>query len=426
MGGLPLFLALVSPVLALIYRESGDVIIAFFKDLAAAPEDTLKMVWEHIAPNQEALIYYGVYMAFLLVGSIIVPGKMHKGTALNVKDKDGKETKEKHHLVYKCNGLQLYLILLAALYYFGYVQRYFDPTFMYTNFFPILTTVNLTALAASVYLYVKGLIQGADKGQVHPKTGNPIYDFVMGVQLNPAVPIPFYDLDFKFFWLRPSMMGWTVINFSLLVTHLEKNNGEVSMPMVLYQVFTFLYVFDYFFFEEYMTSTWDIIAENFGFMLVWGDLVFIPFVFSVQAWWLVDPSTDGYPSFEPWMVACIVFTFVVGYTIFRGANRQKHLYKQDNTALVWGKPPKKIGRLLCSGWWGMARHINYFGDIVLAVSYALPCAFMSVYPWAYPIYLTILLIFRERRDEAKCAAKYKDIWKQYTTAVPYRIVPYLY
>lgn len=46
-----------------------------------------------------------------------------------------------------------------------------------------------------------------------------------------------------------------------------------------------------------MTSTWDIIAENFGFMLVcapfsllahsgqvFGDLVFIQFFFGIQAW----------------------------------------------------------------------------------------------------------------------------------------------
>jgi hypothetical protein len=32
--------------------------------------------------------------------------------------------------------------------------------------------------------------------------------------------------------------------------------------MALYQIFTFIYVFDYFFLEAYMTSTWDIIAEK--------------------------------------------------------------------------------------------------------------------------------------------------------------------
>jgi hypothetical protein len=31
-------------------------------------------------------------------------------------------------------------------------------------------------------------------------------------------------------------------------------------------------------------SRWDIIAERLGFMLVFGDLVFIPFTFSIQVY----------------------------------------------------------------------------------------------------------------------------------------------
>lgn len=34
--------------------------------------------------------------------------------------------------------------------------------------------------------------------------------------------------------------------------------------MMLYQAFTNIYVVDYFVFEEYVTSTWDIIAEKFN------------------------------------------------------------------------------------------------------------------------------------------------------------------
>lgn len=50
----------------------------------------------------------------------------------------------------------------------------------------------------------------------------------------------------------------------------------------------------------------------------------------------------------------------------------------------------------------------------------------SVVPYFYPIYLLILLIWRERRDEARCAEKYKDVWAEYRKLVPYRILPYVY
>lgn len=39
-------------------------------------------------------------------------------------------------------------------------------------------------------------------------------------------------------------------------------NGFVSHSMLLYQIFTNAYIIDYFVFEEFFTSTWDIIAEK--------------------------------------------------------------------------------------------------------------------------------------------------------------------
>ena len=55
---------------------------------------------------------------------------------------------------------------------------------------------------------------------------------------------------------------------------------------------------------------------------------------------------------------------MVGYALFRGANLQKDRFRRR---------PEEAGRhkvletrqgrkLLISGWWGIARHINYTGD----------------------------------------------------------------
>lgn len=40
------------------------------------------------------------------------------------------------------------------------------------------------------------------------------------------------------------------------------------------------------------------------------------------------------------------------YRVFRGANRQKHVFKKNPAAPIWGKPPKVVGgKLLASGYW---------------------------------------------------------------------------
>nr|XP_019703058.1 delta(14)-sterol reductase isoform X4 [Elaeis guineensis] len=174
---------------------------------------------------------------------------------------------------------------------------------------------------------------------------------------------------------------------------------------------------------NFIHDWWDIIAERLGFMLVFGDLVFIPFTFSIQGWWLLKNKV------ELTKVAAIAnfLTFIIGYLVFRGANKQKHVFKKNPKAHIWGKPPKVIGgKLLASGYWGIARHCNYLGDLLLALSFSLPCGASSVIPYFYPIYLLILLIWRERRDEARCSQKYKEVWAEYCKMVPWRILPFVY
>ncbi|GBG76910.1 hypothetical protein CBR_g23124 [Chara braunii] len=141
------------------------------------------------------------------------------------------------------------------------------------------------------------------------------------------------------------------------------------------------------------------------------------------AWWLLQHDVEL--GLAHAVISVVIF--IVGFIIFRGTNLQKHRFKQDPKALIWGKPPHVIGgKLLASGFWGTARHLNYLGDLLLAVSFSLPCGFSSIIPYMYPIYLFILLISRDLRDEKKCQAKYKDVWEEYCAAVPWRIFPYIY
>ncbi|KAF2594751.1 hypothetical protein F2Q70_00043806 [Brassica cretica] len=247
----------------------------------------------------------------------------------------------------------------------------------------------------------------------------------------------------RFFFVRAGMMGWLLINLSILAKSVQ--DDSLSQSMILYQIFCALYILDYFVHEEYMTSTWDIIAERLGFMLVFGDLLWIPFTFSIQAcncvfdnepvhrnfillsswhgWWLLHNKVQ---LTAPAIVANC-FVFLIGYMVFRGANKQKHIFKKNPKTPIWGKPPVVVGgKLLASGYWGIARHCNYLGDLMLALSFSLPCGISSPVPYFYPIYLLILLIWRERRDEVRCAEKYKEIWAEYLRLVPYRILPYVY
>ncbi|XP_024399116.1 delta(14)-sterol reductase [Physcomitrium patens] len=348
------------------------------------------------------------YLGILALLGAVLPGQTIAGTLLA----------DKTRVYYKCNGLASLVVMLAGL---GIAIKfdYISPTIIADRGGKMCTATFVLCLMMSVWLTLRGYFtkENSESLKSHA-TGNIIEDWWLGVQLNPN----FLGLDLKFFWIRAGMMGWLLIDFSVAAKQYIEQ-GSLSPSMALFQLFCTLYIFDYFWHEEYMTSTWDIIAENFGFMLIFGDLVFIPFTFSIQAWWLLSHSVDITPT----AAAMNVLVFLIGFAVFRSANTQKHKFKQDPKVKIWGKPAKAIGgRLLVSGCWGISRHCNYLGDILVAFSFSLPCGISSPVPYFYPTYLFILLLWRERRDEARCSTKYKELWKEYCKAVPWRIFPYIY
>ncbi|KAH9603750.1 hypothetical protein KSS87_010362 [Heliosperma pusillum] len=330
------------------------------------------------------------YFGYLALFGSFLPGKIIPGATLP----DGS------HLNYCCNGL-LQLTLLVLLLAGGVAAGLVSPTAIADRGLELLSATLIFSIIVTLLLYVAGRVSRHQGSSLKPHvSGNLIHDWWFGIQLNPQ----FMGIDLKYVSVFASIVT-RVRKFSNLKSHhcgkhLKPHAIEVELA------------------NPQATTMWDIIAERLGFMLVFGDLVWIPFTFSIQ---VGSDEQYGFDGLER----------AIGreqlYRIFRGANKQKHVFKKNPKALIWGRPPKVIGgKLLASGYWGIARHCNYLGDLLLALSFSLPCGISSPVPYFYPIYLLILLIWRERRDEARCAEKYKDIWAEYCKVVPWRILPYVY
>jgi delta14-sterol reductase len=193
--------------------------------------------------------------------------------------------------------------------------------------------------------------------------------------------------------------------------------------MWFYQIVYFLYLTNYFQFEYGMIYTWDIIAENFGWMLVWGDYVLVPFFYSIPAWYLL-----GY--MEPiatWKVAALGALWLGGFILFRGTNEQKHRYKANPKVKIWGKPAEALGgKLLISGFWGIGRKLNYTGELMVYSAWTLTTGFQSIVPYILPIWLAVLFTHRAWRDEQRCSAKYGELWQAYRARAKFRMIPFIY
>jgi len=249
-----------------------------------------------------------------------------------------------------------------------------------------------------------------------------VYDWFIGRELNPREG----DFDWKEFCeLRPGLIGWVVLNLSYAFVHYDLNGGHISASMVLINLFQAFYVWDGLYQESAILTTTDIISDGFGFMLAFGDLAWVPFAYSVQARFLVEPSHD--PKLGVFALAAIICLKLAGFSIFRGANGQKDQFRRDpdhpdvkNLSYITTKSGRK---LLTSGWWGLARKINYTGDWLMGLAWCLTTGVQTPVTYFYAIYFCILLIHRAWRDDDCCEKKYGEDWPKYKRKVPYVFIP---
>ena len=265
-------------------------------------------------------------------------------------------------------------------------------------------------------------------------TGVALYDFFIGRELNPR--LLWGALDLKFHCeLRPGLAMWLLINLAAAFRQLRLH-GAVDAWLGSVLLFEGLYVVDSVWNEEAILTTMDITTDGFGFMLAFGDLAWVPAVYSLQARFLADQPLSpvvGEGAAGAAGLAKLVAVWALaalGMWVFRGANSQKDAFKRDPDAPEF-RGMRTIAtargtRLLADGWWGVARHVNYLGDWLMSVAWSLPTGAASPVTYFYPLYFAVLLVHRDLRDGEKCAKKYGKSWDQFCAAVPWRIVPRVY
>jgi len=327
------------------------------------------------------LLFIGWFF-FQVILERILPGRIVPG----VKLENGQQLK------YKINGHKSFWVSMLVILPFSPLSRLFglnlqySVSSLYNNYFQLITASIIFSFCLSIFLFLKSFAKGAllAKGG---NTGNIIYDFFIGRELNPRIG----SLDLKFFCeLRPGLIGWIVINFGMMAKQYE-NLGYISYSMILINIFQGVYVWDALYQEKAILTTMDITTDGFGFMLVFGDLAWVPFTYSLQARTLVDYD----PNLPLWGCGLIILLNFLGYSIFRGANGQKDDFRRDpnspTVAHLKYMNTERGTKLLISGYWGMARKINYTGDWLMGLSWCLLCGFGSIIPYFYAIYFGVFI-----------------------------------
>ncbi|XP_066999066.2 uncharacterized protein [Anabrus simplex] len=331
---------------------------------------------------------------------------------------------------YQGNGVMYYWVSLVA---FFTVQAVYPSlcTSLWDNMPELLGALNITALLLCGWLLYKGKRRPEHPGDRMPPYPLP-YEFYRGMELHPHI----LGVDVKQLTnCRLGMMGWQLLIIAFYVAGVERHgfNAATLVNLLLQSV----YVAKFFWWEAGYFNTLDIILDRAGYYICWGCLVWVPCFYTYSSYYLVahPPVMGTVPALLTGLLglAAILLNYRVDY--------EKQLFRRapNGQCSLWGRPARFLvapyrdasgntrqAKLLASGCWGVARHLNYTFEMLAALAWCMPGFGLGLWPFLYFFFLVTLLVHRTFRDEAKCAQKYGENWQVYCQQVRYRLIPYIF
>ena len=382
-----------------------------------------QLAYDGAFPSLKAWTIYWTFIVFEAVCYVVLPGVTMYGQPLP--HEGGRRLK------YHCSAMWSFyttMAVAAVLHVSGLFKLY---TWI-DEFGPIMSVAIISGFLVSMVAYASALWRGAQ----HRMTGSPLYDFFMGAELNPRM---FGILDFKmFFEVRIPWYILFLTSASAAARQYEQYgyvSGEVGFIVLAH----FLYANACSKGEHYITPTWDMYYEKWGFMLIFWNLAGVPLSYCHCTIYLANHAPAAY-RWPRAALAALYVAYLVAYWVWDTANSQKNHFRQAEhgaatfrrawPVLPWQTvphprviPTASGQSLLADGWYRYARKIHYTCDLFFALSWALVTGFDSPFPWFFPTFFAIMITHRAARDIQRCRRKYGAAWTEYERQVPYLFIP---
>jgi delta24(24(1))-sterol reductase len=410
--------------LSLRYSSGGIYYPSSFDQFIQNFKETCSPTWSTF------FLYTGFFLTHLILAAIL-PGPEVKGLPV--------PTENNRQYIYKCNALvSWYLTLIVVS--ICHVTGIFRLTRLADQFGSVLCVAVIFSDILSIWIHLYAL----KTKQTCRMTHDPIYDFFMGIWLNPRIRILGQDVDLKM--IAEVRLSWLLL--FLLIASAALKQYEVfhiiSWPMIFILTAQLLYINACIKGEECIPVTWDISYEKWGWMLIYWNLAGVPFVYAFQAYYILVNSLRTQKPTEGISMIFILILFIIlilAYYVWDSSLSQKIRFRMQQQGIYitrnafpqvpWNviKNPKYLktacgSPLLIDGYWKYCRKPAYTSDICMATLWSLSgYQWPGVLPYFYPIFFFCMIIHRYTRDMARCQAKYGQDWQTYCNQVPYAFIP---
>ncbi|KAK2720283.1 hypothetical protein QYM36_004233 [Artemia franciscana] len=299
---------------------------------------------------------------------------------------------------------------------------------IYYNFPEIIGSLNICAFILCLWLLYNGKYAPSSKEKL--KKQPIIYEFYRGMEIHPRI----FGVDVKQLTnCRIGLMLWEVLILVFFATNWLLHGFSLAAFATFF--IQTAYLAKFYWWETGYFNTLDITLDRAGYYICWGCLVWVPAFYTYASYYIVAQ----FPSLSDTYSLLILVFGILSVTLNYWVDYERQRFRaSEGQCLIWGKKASYImaeydgpkgrqqSKLLISGFWGVARHLNYVFEILAAFSWCAAGWGHGVWPFLYAVFLTVLLVHRVFRDEEKCADKYGPYWKKYCEKVPYRMIPYIF
>ncbi|XP_068633801.1 delta(14)-sterol reductase TM7SF2-like [Battus philenor] len=201
------------------------------------------------------------------------------------------------------------------------------------------------------------------------------------------------------------------------------NQVHIKPTAFLYSLMQLIYSLYFILQENKITSTFYWKSEGLGYLQIVSSALY-PYYFTSIAKYVMDVDLDLSTNA---LIAALTL-FLVGFLIMLISNNIKNKFRKNpyhpSVAHLDSMPTLQGNKLLVSNLWGIIRHPNYAGDILIHIALALPGILSEKYIAALPAGLTIVvLLHRVWRDHYRCWCRYGAAWQRYCKRVPSVLIP---
>ncbi|CAG9787884.1 unnamed protein product [Diatraea saccharalis] len=337
--------------------------------------------------------------------------------------------------VYCFNATFASVITVIFVYLMDY-YKVIDIKTLLTDFVSLATVSYVFAVLLSIVLYVKSKKVDNTELNLYGNTGYVLYDFFMGREIHPFMK----KLDIKIWISRISNINTLILTtlifrqgYKLEALEIKdiSYHGLQDLPtklhvqptILLFSLFQLIYIMNFILKEHRVTTTFFWQSEGVGYLQTVSSALY-PFYFTTISKFVVDSQLVLPTNI---LISASVL-YALGFLIMLLSNNVKHEFRNNSLhssiTNLDSMPTFHGNKLLVGNLWGILRHPNYTGDILMHIAMALPGLLSQHCVAAMPALFTVLvLLHRAWRDHARCNRRYGAAWSRYCKRVPSVIIP---